>query len=359
MNGNNAYHTQKGSILPMVIFITTLLLFIGISLLNISNQELSMGKYFRDTTEAYYLAEAGLQKALSLLKKDLNFKWGSEWKQFLSKSHSLGNGKYTVSVEDLGSNKVEITSTGYVDKAKQQITAEIFAAKAHPAFFHALCVQEGDMNLEDARVYGDIYVGGDVTFGGFSDVRGNVKAVGRVWGQEHVDGRVYEYRVPLTFPTVKEEPYLTHALEDGSYYEENLEQNELFVRDIVFVEGDVIVDYISGDGLLFATGDITINNGEISRSSRGMPMIITSGTFTVNNPTGDVKIEAVVFADRFVCAGVDADFRGCIVARRADIGENVELRYDEAVLTNGYYHLPGEEAEEVYLKVSSWSHPDD
>jgi len=334
-----------------------ILMFIGVYLLNFSTTELMIGDYYRDATEAYYLAEAGLQKALSLLKEDLNYRLGSKWYQFLSRSHPLGQGTYKVSLQDQGSNKVMITSTGYVDKANQQITALVFAAKGNPVFFHALSVRANDLFV-DGTVDGDIYVGGDVTIGGYSEVRGDVKAVGTVSGKDKIYGTIEEYSEPMSFPAVDEELYLTRAVNDGSYYEGNLEQEELLLKGIVFVEGDVIVEYISGDGLLFARGDVTIHRGKISRTSRGMPIIITPGTLTVNNPVGSINIEAVVFADSFLCSA-GAKIKGCIVAGMANMGENVNLNYDENVLISTVYSLPGDEAEEVYLKVISWSHPDD
>jgi len=349
---------QRGSVLLTVIFVMTILMLVGGYLLNFSSTELMIGDYYRDATEAYYLAEAGLQKALSLLKEDLNYKWGSRWLQFLSRSHPLGNGTFRVSLQDLGSNRVMITSTGYVGNVNQQITAEVLAAKAHQVLFRALNIRDGDLFI-DGTVNGDIYVGGNLTIGDFSEIHGNVEAVGSVTGQNRVNGAVEEYSEPMSFPVIDEEQYLADAVGEGNYYEGNFEQEELLLNGIVFVEGNVIVEYISGDGLLFAMGDVMVEGGRVYRGSGGIPTIITKGTFIVKDSFRDIQIDAVIFADKFLCIGDGAEFKGCIVAGYANMGEGFLLRYDEKLLAGHNYPLPGAESEEVHLKVLKWSHPDD
>ena len=84
----------------------------------ICQQASLMGRYFRDHTTAYYLAEGGLQKALAILKQNPNYKGNSTF-------HPLGEGYYKINISPYGDGIVEITSTGKVNKAEVSIIAEV------------------------------------------------------------------------------------------------------------------------------------------------------------------------------------------------------------------------------------------
>ena len=109
---------KRGFSLVIVLFVSTIILLLGTAILNMSTSEFLMGRYFRDHTTAYYLAEGGLQKALAILKQNPNYKGNSTF-------HPLGEGYYKINISPYGDGIVEITSTGKVNKAEVSILAEV------------------------------------------------------------------------------------------------------------------------------------------------------------------------------------------------------------------------------------------
>jgi len=115
---------QKGYALISVLFIVSILLIIGTGILNITTTDAMMGKYFEDYTAAWYLAEAGLQKTLTMLKKNPDYS-SPRWKAFLRKTHILGRGKYKVTISPVGVDTIKIDSVGKVNKAETSILAKV------------------------------------------------------------------------------------------------------------------------------------------------------------------------------------------------------------------------------------------
>ncbi|NLZ53758.1 MAG: hypothetical protein GX892_11565, partial [Thermoanaerobacteraceae bacterium] len=103
---------NKGFSLVIVLFVTTIILILGTALLNMSTSEYLMGCYARDYTAAYYLAEGGIQEALSILKENPDYRCKTGWQ-------ALGEGRYKIHVlQEPGSNAVIVASTGKVNKAE-------------------------------------------------------------------------------------------------------------------------------------------------------------------------------------------------------------------------------------------------
>ncbi len=113
---------KKGYALVTVLFVSTIILMLGMAIANMSTSEYIMGYHVRDYTQAYYLAEAGIQEMLSILKENPEYRPGTNWRK-------LGKGDYkiTFSAKE-GNGSIVITSLGRVNKAEvsMSVTANLF-----------------------------------------------------------------------------------------------------------------------------------------------------------------------------------------------------------------------------------------
>lgn len=117
---------KKGYSLVIVLFVAAIILLLGSGVLNISTGEFLIGNYVKDYTTAYYLAESGLQKALSLLKQNPYYEESATWLMFLGNRHSLGEGYYRVNMKRVGVDLIEINSSGKVNKAETSLKARVY-----------------------------------------------------------------------------------------------------------------------------------------------------------------------------------------------------------------------------------------
>lgn len=103
---------NRGYALVVVLFVSAIIFILGVASLNMSTNEYLMGCYARDYTMAYYLAEGGVQEALSILKENPAYMPGTNW-------NTMGEGQYKVKISSKqGDDSVLITSTGKVRKAE-------------------------------------------------------------------------------------------------------------------------------------------------------------------------------------------------------------------------------------------------
>lgn len=103
---------NKGYALVVVLFVSAIILALGAAVLNMSTNEYLMSCYARDYTMAYYLAEGGVQEALSILKDNPAYTPGTNW-------NTMGEGQYKVKISSKqGGDSILITSTGKVRKAE-------------------------------------------------------------------------------------------------------------------------------------------------------------------------------------------------------------------------------------------------
>jgi len=117
---------QKGMVLLTTLIFVFLLVTFGVSLLTMTSNDIKLSTLQRDSTQAFYLAEAGIQRSIKELKNDFAWRGGFT-------DEFLGSGTYTVVIEDsnddpsIPSNQVRVTSTGKVANSVRKI--ETFVKK--------------------------------------------------------------------------------------------------------------------------------------------------------------------------------------------------------------------------------------
>jgi len=80
----------------------------------------------RDSTKAFYIAEAGIEKTLYDLKKDYESDqdWDNGINGYTSSEVSFGEGTYTVTLSNLSSNNVTIKSKGKYDNSIRYVQVD-------------------------------------------------------------------------------------------------------------------------------------------------------------------------------------------------------------------------------------------
>jgi hypothetical protein len=349
---------ENGAVLVVVLFVMIIVMFLGVAFLDMGTSEALMGDYFKDSVQAFYIAEGGLQKSLSMLKTDPEYKRGELWAGFLSDMHELGAGFYSISIDEIGTGKMKLVSTGRVHKSVAHIETEVLVAKVDPVFYNAISISNTDLKLSGgSSIYGDIYVDGGLDLKGTSEVTGDIRATGKVSGKENVQGRVSEDVKRQTFPSFGAEQYKKMSKEQDNYHDEDFECSHLYLSGIMFVEGDVVVDTISGDGLLYATGDIIVKEGEVSRGSQCPPLLISEGCFTIKkqHSGGDANVNAGIFAKDFKSPQGNVSLFGFIAAEGMSLAGNMEIRYDPTLVETKNYPFPGSTDDEVKIMVLYYS----
>ena len=124
---------QRGSAALLGLIMMVLLGSMGAMLLTLSTAELHTATSHRDGIAAQYLAEAGIQYAITKLKTDPGFVSETETKKHITTSQSLGTmptvGSYTVVAgpdpKYANTKKRLITATGVVNQATRQVNVQI------------------------------------------------------------------------------------------------------------------------------------------------------------------------------------------------------------------------------------------
>ncbi len=113
--------SQKGSALIMVMLVAAVLLLLCTSLIDLNNVDMQISLNQRDSLQAYYLAETGMESALYVLKKYDPYYTGISTTGFPE-----GNVTVSVSAQEEGycGRSITIISTGKVGRVREQISLQ-------------------------------------------------------------------------------------------------------------------------------------------------------------------------------------------------------------------------------------------
>lgn len=282
------FSNQKGmTLITTVIFVLVLVTF-GVSFLSMTSNDIVLSALQRDSTQAFYLAEAGIQMAIREIKPLMEDPFvtniNSEWP-----TASLGKGTYTVAYHDpnydsfIPEYHIRINSTGKVNRSERNLEVYVKEASTgggmHPIFNYAIAAK-GRIELQNkGPIYGDIYCEGTIKNGVPCWVYGNATATEGFedFPEEYCSGEMYqgpEYTIP--FPELTAEEMLAYkesAIASGTYYDSSyykFESNVNLNGHVLYFTGDVefIASTIIGPGIIAAEGRIKVsNNSKIGDST--------------------------------------------------------------------------------------------
>lgn len=110
---------HKGMALVLVLVFTAALMVLGTALISFAVNEKLITNYNSLDIRLYYIAEAGAEVGIAILKQD--FDYNGEF------NGAVGDGTYTVSFKTISSHQREITAVGTLEdySKKLKVTVEI------------------------------------------------------------------------------------------------------------------------------------------------------------------------------------------------------------------------------------------
>jgi hypothetical protein len=115
-----SFVNQKGQVLIIVIAVIAALTVYGLSLLRLTDPELKISKRQIDSTKAFYIAEAGMERVFYYIKRD-----GGIINVTFDQQVDFGDGIYTISKTDIAFNKWIIKSNGEYNNSTRRIQVDV------------------------------------------------------------------------------------------------------------------------------------------------------------------------------------------------------------------------------------------
>ncbi|MFH1519446.1 MAG: hypothetical protein ABIE75_02620 [Candidatus Omnitrophota bacterium] len=299
------FKERKAAILITAIIITLFLGILGIAFTSRSIQERNLATKHIESVSAFWLAEAGVSRAIDELRNDYSQCGVNIW----SGSLSYLDGGYLVDAICLGQDR-SVISRGFIPSAgnprAQRIIEVSIRKEIPPNFYDNAIYSAGDIGLNGSKYSID----GDVRYAGSCDnpvnITGNVvqdlfiaplarldfpqlltvsQGQGNFYDQARLDaGESFPDSFWYSAPTDPSDP--TTGVPNVVYITEDLELNGDIgtIGGFFVVAGDVIT---SADDIQGAT----INgNGQIEG------MIYTRGTLRINGGGGNLNINGGIWA---------------------------------------------------------------
>lgn len=333
---------RKGMVLAMVLGFLALMVLSVLPLSSMVQQDARLIERVREKEQARFMAEAGINHALSNIQND-GFAARADF------SGVLDIGSYSVVFSQVGARHL-IISTGTVNGISQTVSAEI--ADNTPTALDYFSGAGNDIRINslvsDANIVGDIHANNNVylkagPFFALLTIVGDVSATGIVkegtkyntgswdWMDNNVfinganddAATVYEGENRITFPSLDylKASYRQAAIDSGDYYGSNQVFNSASLspgNGVVYVDGNaVFVGSCTLSGGIIAD-DISITN-TLSQSKAGDKNVILA-------TDGDIKIrgrlfvdEALVYASqdiKSIQAFAEIDINGTMLAGR-------------------------------------------
>lgn len=381
---------KKGVTIILVTLIITSVLFIVTYILSYSITEQSISNSQNLGEDAYYLAEAGIDYMVWMIKHDspsmYDFEHNAAWATSTTKSDPFGTGvgEFTVNLQNSELAHGTITSAGVVTKngktAQRVVKTFIYKAIGQSGIGNNAGYADGNIGISNSIV--NFYNGSahsnnvfDINNSSMVHVFSDLEAVGNyiVSGSSVVtiDGTVYSQNYPpgaseIVMPAVDFNSSSTDSLinkADIIYTATDFDnlmkanQNLVINNNIIYVTGDVELKGAQTititSGLLVAERDFTVgfkskwgsregpSNLYINHAS-GTPSGVFAGRhINFQQYTGTVNVKGVIYAnDQLNVLNLDPstasfDIRGGLVSRKLTITscwEPVNIVHDNEIL---------------------------
>ncbi|MFH1799016.1 MAG: pilus assembly PilX N-terminal domain-containing protein [Candidatus Omnitrophota bacterium] len=363
----NKLKNKKGIVLIIVMSFMGLIVLSTVSLATMIQQDVRLIEWVREKEQARFLAEAGINHALSKIKVN----------GFASRADFSGNldtGSYSVAFSEVGGRYL-ITSVGTVSGISKTVTAEI--AGDTPTALNYFSGAGNDINMQAqialCQINGDIHANHDVNLraGFFSTliVNGDVSASHHVytstgfWGTLQINGSITEDADSITFPRFDYDAYKQVAQEAGDYYN----SDAVFTGTLSPANGII---YVKGTatfiGACTLTGGIIAKQIKIGDDDNSADFYQHKNELVNRNviiaKNGDIKIwgrfdvqEALVYAEKSIKIKENwsiANVTGILLA-----GENIEMWNKFTLITFNYRNVIPEnmtnaDGEEIFQLIS-------
>lgn len=384
----NILSDQKGmALLTTLIFVFILVTF-AVALLTMTSNDTKLSALQRDSTEAFYIAEAGIEKTLWCLNTSTdNGGEGLDWRTtdtslypygYLEETYPDGStNKYQITVMDDSDPDIEkiiITSKGIVsDDSKVygsreiEVKAKKGISPASDISYNYAIASETDITFSgNVQVFGgDVHSNENINISGVGTnihvFNGDVSASGETNEYSSVN---FDFPIQI-FPKIDFDYYksiakgVTHPEIGGFYYGDKASvifNTYTLLEGIHFVDGDIEIksDLDIVDGAIFATGEIkvtgqpTINRTQSDDYDNPLA-IIAIGDITLG---GNVYVEGVIQTEgKFTIHGSITVYNGAVVADEVELdggAGGINITYNPDLLGE---HIVGTGVP-VWVKIS-------
>ncbi len=240
---------NKGMALLLSLIVMMMLFIFGAAYLTSMISETGIARNQEKSEQAFFIAEAGMQRAIRLLVED------NTWRT-ASLTENMTDGFYELEVVDdpVYPKRIRVTSTGYAGPASRttRITLIITGGFDYALFSDDTSdplVADIDCSMASGNVRGDVHANGTALMGGVSISSGTLT-------QGELGGPMLNMiQIDMPFHRAN----ATDILPDGEEINDQKIQNKL-----IYVEGDVTINCSDKKGVTFiqasliAEGDINI-----------------------------------------------------------------------------------------------------
>lgn len=346
------FKSENGVALLITLLIMSLILSLGVYVLNFSSTEAKIAASQVRGGKTYYLAEAGVQEMVWKLKNNTdyknNFETNPAWTASFTRTDPFGanSGSYTVSIANTSIAHGNIISTGSINingKTSQRIIKTyVYRALGQSGIDTSASYADGNIDISTSNVN---YYGGNAHSNGVFNINGSsninieedLEAVGNYnknWqATVTINGSTYAANYPpapaeITMPAVDFDSSDTLSMKNRAsatytpaQFEDLIKNNSsLTLNGIIFVSGKTNINDdidLTVNGLLVINADleivsnnkiinITVNNATSTPSG-----IMANGKMKFQNDLGDIYINGVLYSTEelsIVNIGAGKDF---------------------------------------------------
>jgi Tfp pilus assembly protein PilX len=341
--------TRRGSVFLLAMAALVILLLLGTSLVQTSMTGLSWASNDRRQNEAFSLAEAGVDMAITKLYEDyddINATLIATGTYSDSFSLTQGSVSYTVTSPYAGISESCLILSDATTWTGHQARMRVIAAYQSDTsrVFEGAIFCDSPLTLSGAGgIYpdatgqgGDIYANGDITFEGTSytmTADGSIYTTGTTnWVPDEVPvTHVHEGVAPLVMPVIDLEYYESIAT---TKYNGNVTFTNANMQDltgVIYVKGNVdISGSYTGQAIIVATKTITVS-GDVTTASPDTDTLVLMSPKAVKL-SGNTTIHGLIYAhsvvdDASATVAGNTTIYGAIVSDMVSTEGSIEIHY--------------------------------
>jgi hypothetical protein len=246
---------EHGFVMVVCIMMLFMLSLVAVLSISTSKTDMDLAGNLKHSTEAFYIADAGSEKALAMIANDVSWRQGFD-------NETLGHGSYTVTIADSSTvpslrEKIMITSYASCRESQAGVRVVMGPARPHRLYDHALyagnfseydpdadsqawssTLNLGGTGTNADRINGNVFFNGNVNLNGNAQVTGYVAAAGETGGNAPGagDSSHAEYLAPPDLASMNYSNTADYIISNASPWNSNgyLPSNDprhIFVKD--------------------------------------------------------------------------------------------------------------------------------
>ena len=343
--------SDQGSVFLLAMVALVVLLLLGTSLVQNAMHGLAWASNDRRQAEAFSLAEAGVDMAITKLYEDydgINDTIDAGTPYTDSFSLAQGSVSYTVVAPYGGIAEtcmIVSDATTWADKHARIRVVAAYQSDVSRVFEGAIFSDSplvlngaGGIYPDENGYGGDIYANGDITFNGTSysmDPEGSIYTTGTVnWVPPEVAStHVHQGVAPLTMPVIDIDYYQSIATTTYIGKTTFNDSSMVDLEGVIFVKGDVsIAGSYTGQAVIVATGKIKITGNVTATSPADDTLVLMSPkSITI---AGNASIDGLIYAhsvldDAGTTAGGNVTINGAIIADVVRTNGGITITYSD------------------------------